>query len=579
MGCPLAAIAFALTLHLALDKQHKHLNRPNQPITHTTSYMDDITLLTHHDNLQPALDTITHEVQQLGLQLNTTKTECWIHPTAVPPNDHHQHIRRTTRPLILKATVHPTPVIPDTPDTPTPYTDDNAPEHQHLIATRRQHATRLQQLHDQGLTTHVAQALWRTVTAGDSTYLARATGLAEHTATQLDLITIHMFERWLNTTLTTQDHYKLFTGLNKGGLGMTSATHIRHTAFIASWQQAAPHILQKTGINTFGTLMASAAHIRTQLEHALHHIDDTLLEDLHAVEPTTAPTAHHQKQLTKLVRDRHTIDYTNNLDPRAMSVHLSTTGVGAGAWLHAPVRDIVPLTNDEFATATRIRLDKPHTTTPTTCTRSTDTTACHEQDNIHLDHALACKFGPYRTNRHNALRNELTNIITDITGQRPLQEQVINLTPPPPPSTTTTNPPQQPTDTQDTPLNRSDITFPTAHETYHLDIMVTSATTKAAQAGAMQSITPGIANDQAEHHKRRKYGSHPVTPIVFEAHGRMGDTLHHFLHQLAHTQADPQDHTPTYHYCLQRLATTLQRKNAQTLMAHIHHHTTARPTT
>ena len=75
MGCPLAAVAFALTLHTALDKTHKQLNQDSNCKTNTTSYMDDINFITHYNNLQNALDTVTREVHKLGLQLNTTKTE------------------------------------------------------------------------------------------------------------------------------------------------------------------------------------------------------------------------------------------------------------------------------------------------------------------------------------------------------------------------------------------------------------------------------------------------------------------------------------------------------------------------
>ena len=72
---------------------------------------------------------------------------------------------------------------------------------------------------------------------------------------------------------------------------------------------------------------------------------------------------------------------------------------------------------------------------------------CCKVDNAHLDHARACKYGPYRNSRHNALRDELAELITEITGHRPLKEQIINL----PPSTTniTTNPLEDDDDDKD----------------------------------------------------------------------------------------------------------------------------------
>ena len=236
MGCPLAAAAFALTLHTALSTTNDRL-KTTTPNTTTTAYMDDINIITHHTNIHNALDTITTTTSELGLQLNTTKTECWVHPTAAPPSDHYDNIKRTTRPIVLKTTIDPVPVTPDAPTTTTPYHHDQAPEHQRLLSKRTHTATRLRQLHSQGLTTHVAQALWRTATASDSTFTARAMGINTATATALDNMTVHFHEQWHNTTLTPQDNIQLFTSITNGGFGFTSALHIKDIALVASWQQ------------------------------------------------------------------------------------------------------------------------------------------------------------------------------------------------------------------------------------------------------------------------------------------------------------------------------------------------------
>jgi hypothetical protein len=91
--------------------------------------MDDINIITHYSNIKNALDTITTNLRELGLQLNTTKTECWINPTTVPPSDQHLNIKRTTRPVVLKTTTEPIPITPDAPDSPTPFLNAQAPEH------------------------------------------------------------------------------------------------------------------------------------------------------------------------------------------------------------------------------------------------------------------------------------------------------------------------------------------------------------------------------------------------------------------------------------------------------------------
>jgi hypothetical protein len=98
--------------------------------------MDDINILTKHDNLATALDTAKQELQQLGLQLNVTKTECWINANVMAPADSHQGIPRTSRPTVLKATAEPMPIIPDDLANPTQILQESAPELQRLVTRR-----------------------------------------------------------------------------------------------------------------------------------------------------------------------------------------------------------------------------------------------------------------------------------------------------------------------------------------------------------------------------------------------------------------------------------------------------------
>ena len=164
--------------------------------------MDDVNFIVHHTALQATHQAVKPNIQQLGLQLNDSKTECWINPTTVAMEDTHNNFKRTARPMVLKNTTDPTPIRPDTPNTTATPTISQSPEHLKLVTKRQTQAKRLQQLHDNGLTTHVAQALWRTNTASDATYTARATGLDTNTAQQLDQITIRLYEQWIQEQLT-----------------------------------------------------------------------------------------------------------------------------------------------------------------------------------------------------------------------------------------------------------------------------------------------------------------------------------------------------------------------------------------
>ena len=248
-----------------------------------------------------------------------------------------------------------------------------------------------------------------------------------------------------------------------------------------------------------------------------------------------------------------------------MSVFHSACGLGAGAWLHAPMEDIKPMTDDEWRIAALLRLDKPLQQTPTRCTRSTPARTCNCTTNTYLDHALTCQFGPYRVRRHNALRDALAHIIRKITDHEALTEQTLPTLQPPPDTA-------HPDDIRETTDNRADVTLLTTTQPIHLDVMVTSAVNPSTLAGRRAIVVPGINASIGENYKRRKYHPHTVTPIVFEAHGRFGADIAPFLTKL--TSALPlHEQSTAQHYAIQYLSTTLQRHNARTIAAHLTQHT------
>ena len=158
----------------------------------------------------------------------------------------------------------------------------------------------------------------------------------------------------------------------------------------------------------------------------------------------------------------------------------------------------------------------------------------------------------------------LAHIIHKITGRTPLLEQIL-------PPTNCHPVPDHPDDITD-PINKADITWHTTTGPIHLDVMVTSALTTHALAGAhATSITPGLANTIGEQYKKRKYAPHPIIPILFEAHGRIGNDTLTFSSKFCRTLPETEQQ-PMYHYALQALSTTLQRCNANTINTHLTHH-------
>ena len=87
------------------------------------AYMDDITLFMHHRGITDTLHAATTALANVGLQLNQTKTECWINDTVLPmrhhlqqhppgqaphhPPIHPEELSHPTRPRSPSRPVHP----------------------------------------------------------------------------------------------------------------------------------------------------------------------------------------------------------------------------------------------------------------------------------------------------------------------------------------------------------------------------------------------------------------------------------------------------------------------------------------
>ena len=557
MGCPLAALAFTTTLHIPLQQIHNHLTQLD-PTAQVYAYMDDITILIHHSHVHKAYTIVEQQLATIGLSLNKSKTECWIDEQTLPWQPKHNNVTRVKRPQVLKSTVTPTYLHTDHDNT---NGTTHPPEQIKLINHRKALATRLQHLHAHGLPSHTAQALWRTTSAGDCNYAARTLGLTQAAATELDNITTNLINAWTGLHLDDHDNKRIFATISAGGLGFTATNHIKDTAYLASWDALAPALTNHTNAPTLGDLLDKCPRIATQIHLATSRVDPTIWEDLRTITPLSERPTHRQRQLTNLLRKLDITNYTESLNPRDKAQYLSTTGIGAGAWLHAPIGEIHPLTQQEFAIATALRLNKPLQAAYTTCQLHTDTNKCNKPINTHLDHTLTCNYGPHRIRRHNAICKELRDVVHHTTGHVPILEQLVD----PSAQATTTN--AMAIDDQ---ALRSDLTISTDSIPIHVDVTVTLATSTTALAGTVAAhVTAGHAAKMAEENKRRHYGKHTITPFALEAHGRWGDDALALLRQLAAHATDPAQRTSNYHYSIQRIATTLQRHNANTIANHI----------
>jgi len=229
-----------------------------------------------------------------------------------------------------------------------------------------------------------------------------------------------------------------------------------------------------------------------------------------------------------------------------------------------PVEQILPLTNEHFRIACRLRLALPQTHQPTkpTCQQKGLHTTCNKPTDSMLHHVLACPCGPGPIRRHDALRDAWQLIIADFIGFEPLAEQLLPHVP------NTLTPSTRVTRNAEV---RADLAIPTTTTLKYLDITVATPMKQEFLRFNAAATTPGIAAAHAEKAKHVHYEPYHVTPLAMETFGRWGEEALQFLRSLSHTHetwmSDTTKHTdslpPTTTSVFQTLSTKVQRENAR----------------
>ena len=364
MGCPLAALAFTFALHTSLQQIHQRV-RQLDPAARIFAYMDDFYIMAHHQQAHRAMGHATDALRTIGLHLNQDKTTIWLHSQLHTGGDTFQGIKRVPRPVVLQNTADPIVAFWDSHSGGNTLTDNNADETTKAVQRRRDLAERIVHLQKHNLPYHTAQALWRTATAGDATFLARTAGIDDHTATALDNITTTLWRIWLHVD-TLPDHVtqRIWQPLSEGGLGFTAAKHLQHAALIASWKQTLPGLLATLELQDGRTLFMHTPRLTAMVKHAADQLAAQLWDELTHVQPSAPVPRLQQKRLAAMVRTQDRNRLTSTLPVETMAVMHSAGGVAGGAWMATPVEGEVPLTNDQFTAATRLRLHMPqHTLT------------------------------------------------------------------------------------------------------------------------------------------------------------------------------------------------------------------------
>ena len=547
-GDPVSTLLFCLALRDPL-RQTLQQTRRRHPEVQVWAYADDVIAAGSPAALPHMVHQLRAELLGTGMELNLAKSTLWMPPGSDPPAEPvgqlvpHARVLRTA--AILGETDAPAPThASDGPPTPTP--SDPA---YNALQTKRQHmCARLQRLHAAGLSTQVAVCALKALSAGDATFLARASGLPQEVIDALD----HQLHNTatallrLPPALGPDQRRQLYLPVRMGGLGLTRQGIVAPAAFEASWLQAAEALCTRFAMSSLEPI----AHGCPQLRQAMKDTQawSTALGDpeLPTLDGAPArPLTQHQ-----LLADRHQHMYEQLTQDLALprerrAALLSAGGPGAGGFLQPPASLQETLPNDDYNVAVWRRLRLPVSLPDARCQHvRADGAQCQEPLDPYGDHALSCATGGHLVARHDAAAQTLAQWMREQL-QAPVQlEQLAG-----------------------NPAAKMDLAWHTAHgEPAYGDFTVASATTETALNAHHAATVPGAAAAAAERAKRHAYPQVAgFRPLAVESHGRVGQELHAVARELAPTA--PAARTTALAALWRQLGATLRRQEARALRA------------
>ena len=406
-GDPSTSMIFMLTYHGVIAKTQAAA-RSQDPRANAYAYQDDLDMIAEPRARSIASQTYSEECAKVGLSANRAK-ETWTPGRGVDCHAIPQGVRITDRATVLKhggGGAFEVPVTVPTGRSPGSQLANDSPELQRLQEDRRRLFSRLQELRAGGLPKVLALSLLRFRTCGDATFLARACGIPQQVAKQLDdelaaqIIEISGQQTWDPTA-----RKRIFHPWADSGMGFTSVSSISAGAAAASWQANVGQICSRLQYDSVARLRTDSAWFRTVQQEcapALHiltghrssYIGDTSLADFKQSAVTKSIVAAGAEELLSKA----------DLTERSKSAIRSAGGRGAGSWMCPPCEPMHHFTDRqlEITMCTRMDLDIPgHSGS---CQhKKRDGTICGDPLDPKGKHARACRVQGWRVRRHNAV--------------------------------------------------------------------------------------------------------------------------------------------------------------------------------
>ena len=222
----------------------------------------------------------------------------------------------------------------------------------------------------------------------------------------------------------------------------------------------------------------------------------------------------------------------------------SSGGLGAGAWLRAPMKPCHRMLNMQLSICLRTRLHLDIPLMQGTCKhKRPDGTLCGAPLDIKGVHARSCAVGGWLVRRHNACVDILADWCVQCCHCQVFKEQVL------------------PCANEAHSESRMDLIVhsPTIPGPIHVDVTIVSPlSVEALKHGS--ALRDGVAAVIAATNKVRKYPGCEVHPFAIEDHGRVGESASTLIRTLVPPESS--DRSASISELYHSLSSTLQRRSA-----------------
>ena len=521
-GCPLSPGLFSVTAKGPLEQTLAHM-RTEDPQSMILSYLDDTYLVGSGAAVAKGLQAFREAMQDIGLQLNESKTKIWLaadesHRTTELPADMRQYVvhdLKVVGAVLSYARADRADQSDEWRDVELLSTQTTTTGSQ-FLSRQSDYLDRLRGLHQHGLELHHVLTLLRTWATGATVHIQRALPMPQSWSQKVDQgITDFLGELLNERVLTPETRRLMHLGLKEGSAtGIPSCEQRSEAAWVGAWEGGFSQVANLLGLNSilaFRTAWPQWATMMDQCEQTLHSKSQAPLDprrwERYASGHQPVKRQKHHADAVKLSACK---SLRASLSPQKRFLLTMGSGPESSAFLHPEVE---PLGDTHLRACLRMKLlmddPVPNPNPAAGCQhRGASGRLCGTQctrDGGH--HARTCPLGGGVIRRHDAIRDALHQWLQEYGFSAQKEQRVIHWC----------------TAEREA---RLDVTVSAQNRSIHLDVSCVDSAQELASSGSQHAI------GRRERAKHTRYPGPALTAFVLDTRGAWGREARAFLHNM-----------------------------------------------